>query len=196
MLTFAWIYEDTFWLWRSIFKSKAGESKIVLAKILVESRSVLLGKGEGAVQQTTLFSVYVYVYVCSCYLYFLLICISPHICLCCWPCLSGQAAEHIKRERKGQLWERGALYFHREPFRRPRNDDHIFAKVNPLLQREAVTNQSRLFFQLLHFCAALLLASNLSHKLSKTLHCQKCHISTYCTWNQYIPEDPDQRWKR
>ena len=55
------------------------------------------------------------------------------------------------------------------------------AKVNPLLQREAVANQSRLFFQLLHFCAALLLASNLSHKLSKTLHCQKCHISTYCT---------------
>ena len=69
-------------------------------------------------------------------------------------------------------------------------------KVNPLLQREAVANQSRLFFQSLHFCAALLLASNLGHKLSKTLHCQKCHISTYCTWNQDIPEDPDQRWKR
>ena len=63
MLTFAWIYEDTFWLWRSIFKSKAGESKIVLAKILVESRSVLLGKGEGAVQQPKTFFLYMYMYM-------------------------------------------------------------------------------------------------------------------------------------
>ena len=35
------------------------------------------------------------------------------------------------------------------------------AKVNPGLQREAVAYQRGLFFQLLHFCAALLLASNL-----------------------------------
>ena len=30
---------------------------------------------------------------------------------------------HIKRERKGQLWEREALYFHRGAF--PGNNDHF-----------------------------------------------------------------------
>ena len=32
--------------------------------------------------------------------------------------------DHIKRERKGQLWERGALYFHREAFPED-NDDYL-----------------------------------------------------------------------
>ena len=31
--------------------------------------------------------------------------------------------DHIKRERKGQLWEREALYFHRGAF--PGNNDHF-----------------------------------------------------------------------
>ena len=30
---------------------------------------------------------------------------------------------HIKRERKGKLWEREALYFHRGAF--PGNNDHF-----------------------------------------------------------------------